>query len=460
MSITLKLVKKIVRTKFENLPSKTIKTTKKCILDTLGAMIAGTSALGCSTVVNIVKEWGGKHESTIMIYGVKAPAHHVALANAMMARARDIDDVNTLASVHVSATTVPVGLCMAEKEKASGKDLILAIALGADLLSRMALANKIPPGISGMNATWQCGTFAAAATAGKILDLDDDQMLNALGIAYSQVAGNSQAMVEGALTVRLQQGLSAKSGILAAEFAQKGITGAKEALEGKFGYYNVYQRGEYDPSKLTEKLDKEFKGDFVSFKKYPCCMHTHAAIDAILKLAREKKIQPEDIQEITVYVNEQAYYFTCYPLERKRTPQSIVDAQFSLPYVVATAIVKGDVFINDFSEESINDPKVLEVASKVKPRIFLDERKAKGKEISPSTVKIKTMNGKVLSKSVKFFKGHYRNPLSTSEIIKKFEKCVLYSIKPLSKENIKKIVRTIMELEKIGDVTELIELVT
>jgi hypothetical protein len=128
-----------------------------------------------------------------------------------------------------------------------------------------------------MNVTFQYACFGCAGVVGRVLGLDEEKMVHAMGLAYSQTAGNSQNLLEGTLATRFSQGLAAQAGVYAAVFARRGITAAREVLEGKFGYYPVYQRGEYDVRSLLEGLGERFEGVNVTLKKYPCCMHSHAA---------------------------------------------------------------------------------------------------------------------------------------------------------------------------------------
>jgi 2-methylcitrate dehydratase PrpD len=172
-----------------------------------------------------------------------------------------------------------------------------------------------------MNFTYQCGTFGAAAAAGKILKLDHDQMINALGIAYSPAAGNSQCYVDGALTVRVQQGLSAKAGALSAVLAGRGITGAEEFFEGKFGYFNIYHRGQFDRDILLKDYGSHFEGIHVSQKPlYSCCKFNHASMDAARTLVREYQVKPHQIDTIkAVVTSQEVYNFVCDPIGVKQS---------------------------------------------------------------------------------------------------------------------------------------------
>jgi len=378
-----------------------------------------------------------------------------------MAHALDFDDTYDEIALHATAPVIPTSLAMAEQKGViNGKDLITAIVLGIDLSCRMAkAAAKFAPAISGgWHTTAIYGVFSSAATTGKILELDEDRMLNALGIAYSQAAGNGQCVPDGALTKRLQPGLAARAGVLSGLLAQRGFTGAKNIIQGKWGFYNTYEHHEYDPEELTIDLGKIFRIVDLSIKPYPCCRHTHAAIDATLEMVQEFDIASKSIDIITVGVTKQAYEILCDPLETKRNPRVVVDAQFSIPYTVATALVKKKVFIEDFTEESLRDPEILEIARKVNPMIYPEIERGWSREISPAKVEIKTKNGKTYSKQVNIPRGSCKKPMTMKEVAEKFRGCAAHAIKLLPGENIEEVIKIVDNLEDVSDVTDIVRL--
>ena len=211
------LVKNIIDTNYHSLPADIVEATKKQVLDTLAVIVGGSSAKGMKELADLVTDWGGKEESTILIYGDEVPSHNAALVNSTMARARDFDDGNDSAGVHPSGIIVPA--CLAVGERAggiNGKDLIVAVALGYDLMSRLSRATVLSFAESGWDVTNLCGFFGAAAAAGKILDLNQKQLVNALGIAYQQSAGSIEGSTEGYTVKALGSGFAAKGGIMAA----------------------------------------------------------------------------------------------------------------------------------------------------------------------------------------------------------------------------------------------------
>jgi len=456
-----KLVKHIVGTRYDDIPAEIIAITKKSIIDTIGVLLAGTSSVEGEIITDLVKDWGGKGESTLINNGFKVPVHHAALANGTMARVMDMDDVLERASLHVHASIVSSALSMSEKVgEVSGRDFLTAIILGTDLLCRMALSNKIPTGISGMNSSYQYGTFGVAATSGKLLALDDEKLWNAMGIAYSLTSGNSQCLTEGAMTTRLGQGSCSLAGVLSTLLAKKGFTGAKNVLQGKFGYFNCYQRGKYYPEALTDELGKRFEGSDVTFKRYPCCLHTHAAIEATLDLIEKHNLKPEEIKEIHVGLNQQAYNLVVEPKEVKLDPYEIAAAQFSIPFTQGTVVLKGKAFIDDFTAKEIRNPKILEIARRVRASVDPEIERTDSGRASPAKVRITTKGGKQFNKKVDFIKGHPKNPILMDELVDKFKMCNAFAKIPLSDQRLDEVVSIIERLDRVSNVNQLIGLLS
>jgi len=445
------LVGNAAKVKYDDLPKDVVEITKKFILDTLATTIAGSSAPGCESVVEQVKDWGGKEESTILIYGGKVVSENAALANSMMAHALDFDDTHDEAVVHSYVSVLPVALAMAERNGGvNGKDLIAAIAVGVDLMCRLGLASFGHDWVYSSTMAY----FGATVTAGKILGLNENELHHAMGIAYSQCGGNLQCIKDGSLVKRMQPAFAARAAIISSILAQKGITGATDIFEGQFGFFPSYHRGKYAREVAVKELGKVFEGVNSSIKLYPCCRYTHGSIDATLNIVQENDIKPDNVVEVVAHVTQDAYNIVGKPFELRESPQ--VDAQFSIPYTTSVAIAKRNVFIDDFFEEKIKgDTQVLQLAQKV--RVVVDQEPI-GKGLTPSVVDIKTKDGKVYSKRVEILRGDPRKPVSVEEIAQKFRRCAAFSAKPISKENIEEMIRTVSNLEAVAEVSSIVSL--
>lgn len=457
MDATFELALNFVETSFDALPKEVVNASKKQILDLIGIAIGGMNERGVKELTEITVEWGGKEESTILGLGKKVPAPNAGQLNASMAHALDYDDVHETAIIHPGVIAIPTCFAMAEKiGNVSGKEAITAVALGVDMMCRMALATM--PGESPFQTGWHLtsiyGYLGAAATASKILRLDKEQTVHAMGIGYHQCGGNGQGVIDGGVTKRLGPGFSVNGGITAAIMAQKGVTGAQNCLEGEMGLYSVYFRKKYDRDALTRHLGHHFEGPNVAIKPYPCCRGVHAAIDAALSLAKEENIRPENISAVKVSVTEDTRYLLCTPFEAKCRPRNQVDTQFSVPWGVATALAKKRATLADFSQSAISDESVLSITSKLSIEVD-NSLKTEGK-VYPTRIEVTTTDKKSYSRTVINPLGGLEAPMSFEDCAKKFSDCA----HRLGKEKIDRVIDEVSTLETKTNVGELIELLT
>ena len=450
------LARNIVQTKLENIPQDAVHIAKMFVIDTLGVALAGSTASGCAEVVKMIKEQGGRPDSSILIYGGKVPAQEAAFANSMMIHGRDFDDTHEGgAGAHCNVSVLPAALALAEKGGASGKEFLVAVIVGIDFLSR--LGNGAPL-FHGWHFTTTLGAFGAVAAAGKILRLNEDQMVNAMGIVFSQAAGNRQGRADGALTKRMQPGFSSRAGIFSALLAERGLTGAKNIIQGPWGFYSLYgDRTNQVPmeetvKRLTDQLGKKFDGVNLSAKPYPCCRLTHGAIEATLSLMKENRIQEKDVQGVAIQASPVIYDTVGHPFQIRDNPQ--VDGQFSIPYTVAVALQRGKVTLEDFEEKVVRQPYSSELAKRV--TVQVDKTFAK----QSTQVNIQMKSGKTLSKKIDFFKGHPRNPFSQEEFLEKFRNCARFSAVPVNQERVEKMLKGLQEIENIKNVKEITQLFT
>jgi 2-methylcitrate dehydratase PrpD len=460
MDTALVFAREFISQTYDSIPFEDREAAKKSILDTLGNALAGSLKPGVRELLATISEWGGKEQSSVIAYGIKVPAPFAGALNATMAHALDFDDTHEVAVTHPGVIVVPACLAMAEYVgKVSGKELVTATILGTDFMCRLGLAHR--PGIPYQKVGWDptslYGYFAAAATACQMLHLNENQIVNALGIAYEQCAGNGQCVIEGAMTLRMGAGFAVKDGIISALLAERGVTGASNSLEGIHGLYNLYHQGKYDPNILTTNLGRRFEQTNITIKPYPCCRANHASIDAALALVKEHSLSPDRIRRVEIFVSEGTYHLLCAPLEKKRTPASIVDAQFSLFWTIATALVKGKPVINDFTETALKNKVILEFIKKINvetdPLLNSPDKPASGR------VRIVTESGEIFENQIDHAWGSPEKPLSFDECVKKFMDCAQYSAKPLKPANILKVIEMVKNIEKVSNVVEIMDLI-
>jgi 2-methylcitrate dehydratase PrpD len=464
--------KNLLQINYKDLPQEVVEVTKKQVLDLYGVAIAGFTAPGIQELLGIIKDWGGKKESSIILCKQKVPAPMAAQMNATMAHALDFDDVHDAAVLHPGVAVIPACMAVAEaKGKVSGREFITAVALGVDMICRLTLATW--PGYDpsspekkekafqservkqGWHLTTVMGYLAAAGAVGKLLGLNEERMINAFGIAYHQCSGNLQGKIDGAQTKRMGPGFSSRAGIASAIMAEKGMTGAKNCLEGKQGFYNMYFQGGYDAKTLTFDLGKHFEGVNVSIKPYPCCRGLHNFIDATLALVSEQAIKAEDVKEIKLFSDEGGYHSLCTPHEVKVKPRTQVDTQFSIPWGVATAIAKKRATIEHFTEAAIKSQDILNVTSKIS--VELDHSLDRADKIPPGKLEIRMKNGQSFSKQIDEPLGSPERPMSFDDCAKKFRDCSSYPVRKLSKGRIERVIELIGQLERISNVGEIMK---
>lgn len=458
MDIINSLAKNIIETTYERIPPEVVEMTKKEIMDSFAVAIAGSSAREVRALLDLHQDWGGKKESSVWVYGEQFPCVNVALINAVMIHARDFDDTHDPAIFHPAVVAVPTAFAIAERTgPIHGKDLLTAVALGVDLAARLCLACTDDYFAAGWHFTALHGTFSSTAIAGKLLGLDERTLVHAFGIAYHQAAGNLQCINDGALTKRCGPGFSNRNGIMSALMAQKGITGAHHVLQGANGLFNQYHRKLYKPERLTENLGVFFEGGKVSFKPYPCCRYGHSAIDATIYLMRKYGVKAEDVEKAVVRVGKNAYGILADPIEIKRNPRTAVDAQFSLPWAVASALVHGSVTIVDIIDEAIQNKEVLAVSNRVSAAVDADLCLP---GIEPSIVELETKNGKTYSHRVNHPYGSPGNPMTLGALGEKLRMAVPYAAKPLRDDTVNDLLEAVYTLETIKDVRQIVDLLS
>lgn len=414
-------------TRFDDLPVSTVERAKRAVLDTLAVGIAGADAASLPQLTALASHWGGRAEATLLTNGERLPAPLAALVNATAARAWDLDDLHEQNTCHVHVSLIPALLALSEaRGPVAGRDFIAAVAVGAEIICRLSAAPRVGFTETGSIMSYQCAFYAIAAASARLLGLSRQQMRHALGLAHARVAGNQQAFLSGAMAVRVMQGVAAEGGLACALMAELGITGADDIFEGRYGYFRLHHRGEYDPGELTRELGVRYLLDAVSIKPlYPCCRFAHGPIEATILAVAEARIDVDAIDEIRVAVtNNEVLHLICEPVERKMDPRSVADAQFSLPYLVAWAAIHRCMDFKALEPESLRDPSVRALMARV--RIEVDtahQEEGRGTFPMPGDVSIVERGGRRTQRRVAFVKGHPRNPMSYDDVAAKFLAC-------------------------------------
>lgn len=439
------LVNYVYETQFDDITERVVEVTKDFIVDTIGVLYAGSNASGIEALISCLGRWGGSPQSSVYGgYKLKLPMPMAAMANSAMIHARDYDDVHDPSGTHANVTILPVALALAEREpQITGRLFVTAMAIGIDIVCRMGMAFKHR--FTGWHASSVFGGFGAVACIAKLRGFSREQILNSFGIMYSMVSGNRQSIADGALTKRLQPGFIVRNAFMASDLAEKGVTGCREVIVGRYGLANLYFNGDYDEEILFKDLGRRFEGANLSYKLYSCCRSCHASIDATLDLKAEFGIEEADVEKVDVYVSRRTVSQVGRTFKLRSNPQ--VDAQFSIPYTVASAIVYGRVGLEEFEEKSISNEMVLKLAGKVS--VFEDPDILDHSKSTPQKVVITLSNGKVVVKQVELRRGNPLRPPARAELEEKFFSCMERSLVSVENSRLTAFLTGAAEIEKL-----------
>jgi 2-methylcitrate dehydratase PrpD len=443
-------------TSLADLAAPAVAAAKTNIFDTLACAAAGSSAPAVGDARELAVEWGGARQATILGFGDRVPAHHAAWVNGTMAHARDYDDTHDAAVLHAGVSVVPAALAAAElRGGAPGAEFIVAVAAGLETICRLGVATRIGIIESGFIYTPLFGHFAATVAAGRVLGLDVVQLVNALGIAYSQVAGNHQVTRDGALTKRMQPGFAAQSALVSVQLARRGVRGAQATFEGVDGFLRVYLRGRCDRDALRDRLGERYEFVDLSYKPYPCCRFNHTAIDASLALRASAGVRPDRVRRIRVGVNRQAYEAVCTPVDARKAPRTVVHAQFSIPFTVAVALIDGAVRLGHFDEASLRREDILALAQRVEAFVDDDIEREWSRNISPAELVVESNDGTTQRLRVDWPLGHPRRPMSHADFDAKAIDCFRAAARRLPDDSPGRLRSLVDALESLDDVRSL-----
>ncbi len=442
--------------KYEKLPEKALGHARLILLDLLGAMI-GTKNLETSQIAaQIALEMGGPEESTIVGYEKKVASPNAAFANALKAYGCDSIDDHNESNSHPSAATIPVSLALGESLHKSGRELIEAIAVGNEVVCRIGSAFLGKMYYQGFHPTSTCGTFGATVSAAKLMKLNREQIINALGIAGSMAAGLMAWNADGSPTKRLQAAHPAMCAIIAARMAEKGFHGPSNIFESEDGFLNSYSYQRiHDARQITDGLGEEWTFATSSIKAYPCCRYSGGHIDACLEIFNKYRPDPAQIEKIQIRSSNYTMKLLAEP--RKLDPQSVIDLQFSMFYQAAMALIKGRIGVNEFKMECLEEPwvkELMKVIEVVEDPVF-EERYP---EHYSSAVTVILKDGRELTAVIDDPKGDSRNPMTMDDVIAKFND--LTGGVNVSEDKAKEIIATATSgIDKLADVAQLMELV-
>ncbi|MDZ7797685.1 MAG: MmgE/PrpD family protein [Candidatus Marinimicrobia bacterium] len=411
-NISRRIAEFAVDLKYEDLPEEVVFEVKRFLYDSFGCAFGSMHTTDVNIIKDLYKEMGGKEEATVIGFDMKIPAVNASFLNALMIRSLDFNDIYWKEDPSHPSDIIPAALAIAERVDADMKDVIVAIVLAYEFEQRICEFAK--PGVR--ERKWHHATltqFVSPVVAGKVLGLNVDQMVNAIGISacHNHTIGCPTA---GKLTMMKNtvDPMAVQSGVLAALMAEKGYTGTAAVFEGKEGLMDVFGP-DWDTGALFEDLGDKYKIMECSMKAFPTEALTHTHISAAIKIVKEHDIDHKDIESVTVTTIARACDILFDP--HKYRPDSRETADHSLPYCIACALVDRQVTTQSFDKEKLNDPRIWEVIDKIQGEASeAFEKMFPAKQ--PSRVRIKLRNGEEHSVYLEYPKGDPREPMTQNDL--------------------------------------------
>jgi len=436
--------------KYEDLSMEVIEMAKNCIQDIIGVAVAGYQKPAGSIWLDLGRQLERSADASVWIPGFPRTGYlYAACLNGALGHVLDMDDLHNASIVHLAVVTVPAALSLGQYLHKNGRDIITAVVAGYDVGARIGEAIN-PSSYWFWHTTGLAGNFSAAAAAGKLLGLNAKKMNHCFGTAGSQAAGLWEFMYDGAMSKTLHTGKACMNGILSAELAARGFTGASKILEGDKGFLKAVAP-EYHLEAILKDLGRPYKIMENSFKPYACCRHTHPAIYAVQELIKEHGLSAQAVESITDWT-----YSTAVDLTDNPSPLTLYGHKFSLQYCIAAALTYENVLDDVFDDEKVNGELVREIMKKVK--VVLDPELDAEYKADPAKwvhlVEINTRDGRTYNKRIDYPLGDEKNPFDRQMSDHKFR---MLTGPFLPDETVERFLAKVHDLENLEDVNELFE---
>jgi 2-methylcitrate dehydratase len=457
MGVSRQLARRVLESRYEDLPSDAVHQTSRLVLDTVGCAVGGFSSEASRIMQHFVRQAGHPGESTVFGSGIKTSSLNAALANGAMVRYLDYNDTafilrgDTYRTGYHPSEVIPPILALCERQHGSGRDVINCINLGYDL-SLAFLEGVQGPGMEkkGWNGDTR-GAYIMPLVAGRILGLTEEQMESAVGICGSchAVFGILDTPAEEyTMAKNIRFPMMSYAGIMAAMLAGSGFTGPAGMIEGHDGFIHSVMDGEYDVNRLLDFVGKCAIRE-TCIKSIIADFSSHGHLTATLTLAREHDIKPEDVAEIRITTSKRCAEHTGDPV--KKYPKNKETADHSSYYLTAVAILDRQIGPGQFTPDKYKDPRVLELIDKVtlKGDPNLDKARPAG------TSEIITKHGKKYTLRVDYPRGHARNPMTDQEVVEKFKDMASVY---MTKEHMERLIESVFGMDKLDDIAKLLDL--
>ena len=452
MEETRKIADFIVKTDLNGIPPEAWVAGKRAILDCLGVALAGSRDPMARIMTDFIKDQGGRSQASVWGKKFKTSASLAALANGTFSHALDYDDITRSMRGHPTAPVLPAALAVEEELKAKGKDVLEAYLIGFEVEAKLGAGLNPYLFEGGWHPTAILGALGSTAATARLLKLPQEKVCCALGIAGSLASGLRQNF--GTMTKPLHAGQAAKNGVVAAKLAQRGFTADGAIVEAKLGYANAFAgSGKYDLDKVTSGLGKSFEvlSPGVGLKRYPSCARTHPAIDAMVEMAVQNDLHPQDVQSVAC-----AGSYTTPQLLLHTRPQTALEGKFSMEFCMALALIERKAELPHFKDQKVQDPKIQEMIKRVTFSIRPDLATVENSGNPSTTVKILLKDGREFSRTVDEARGTPGNPLTNQEVREKYRQCVKGVLPKKETEKTIEMVENLETLNKISSLTDLL----
>lgn len=449
LSVSEKLSRFAANLRYEHIPPEIVQRAKMCIMDSFSNML-GVGQEERREVLKMAGHFPESKEATV--YGLfrKASCSDAALMSGFMARVLDLDDGTVAARGHPGTVLIPAVFSAGEKYHRSGRDVVVALIVGYETYVRLGAAINPAHRNRGFDTTGTVGVCAAALATSRVLGLDAEKMVWALGISVSLAGGLYEFVSDGSMPKNFHPGFAARNGILAAQLAQAGVTGPRTAFEGKDGFFRALV-GEANgrlAGKVTDGLGDSFAISEIYFKRHACMRRIHAAVDAAILISKEHSLDAHRIKKAVVHTSR-------FVSELKNpSPTSIVAAQASVPYCIAVALARKQASIPEFTPEVLKDSLIQALANRVEIQVDAEfEAGSSSRKKSPWAARVEVFSdaGEIHTQAVDYPIGDPENPISLAELEEKFLSMASNS---MDRTRTQRLREKIDELETVKDMSE------
>jgi aconitate decarboxylase len=444
-SPTRTLAEYIATLTYKDIPEEVVSHIKYCLIDSFGCALFGSTLPWGKIIRSFAKELGRGKGSLLWGDGTEVPSTSAPLANGTLIHSFEMDDLHRVGVIHPGSEAIPAADALVRYYgKVDGKRFLTAVVAGYEVGCRVGMTGGASQLRRGFHPSATSGTFAAGAAAAKMLRLNPEKTVHALGIAGTQAAGLMAAQ-HSSMVKRMHPGRSAQAGVYGALLAAKGFTGIEDILEAPYGGFCSTFVDKPNLSHLTLDLGKRFETLNVGFKPYPCCGSNHTSIDALKKILREHpEVNAENVDKVRIRATRATKLHVGWPYE----PKSMTTAQMNLLFCVAVLLHDREFFVDQVTQKSIRRPDVLATTRKME--VVEDaELEALGDEGRHGViVEVHLRDGKIYSERVLHAKGSDKHPMTQTEVLAKFH---LLASRVLSSSRVAKLQDTLLNLEKLED---------